>query len=122
MGVSIIGPKPGRNDLCPCKSGLKYKYCHGDESKKAVCNRIVMEIMLRMIMREKHKRGLMTDEQYTEFTNKGRELPEQVTEYDVGELLDKAGLKRCAGALCSAPIPDTETFCPKCKVLKLKGK
>ncbi|MDR3301431.1 MAG: preprotein translocase subunit SecA [Spirochaetaceae bacterium] len=22
-------PKVGRNDLCPCGSGLKYKYCHG---------------------------------------------------------------------------------------------
>ncbi|HEX4810300.1 MAG TPA: preprotein translocase subunit SecA [Bryobacteraceae bacterium] len=23
------GPKPGRNDLCPCGSGKKYKRCHG---------------------------------------------------------------------------------------------
>ena len=22
-------PKVGRNDRCPCGSGLKYKYCHG---------------------------------------------------------------------------------------------
>ncbi|MFI5369852.1 MAG: SEC-C metal-binding domain-containing protein, partial [Spirochaetia bacterium] len=22
-------PKVGRNDLCPCGSGKKYKYCHG---------------------------------------------------------------------------------------------
>ncbi|MGO4565710.1 SEC-C metal-binding domain-containing protein [Rhizobium sp. 2YAF20] len=21
--------KPGRNDLCPCGSGVKYKRCHG---------------------------------------------------------------------------------------------
>jgi hypothetical protein len=24
-----IGRKPGRNDPCPCQSGLKYKRCHG---------------------------------------------------------------------------------------------
>jgi len=23
------GPKVGRNDLCPCGSGKKYKKCHG---------------------------------------------------------------------------------------------
>ena len=23
------GPKVGRNDRCPCGSGLKYKHCHG---------------------------------------------------------------------------------------------
>jgi len=26
-----IGPKVGRNDLCPCGSGKKYKNCHGRE-------------------------------------------------------------------------------------------
>ena len=25
----VEGPKPGRNDPCPCGSGLKYKRCHG---------------------------------------------------------------------------------------------
>jgi preprotein translocase subunit SecA len=24
-----VVPKVGRNDLCPCGSGLKYKRCHG---------------------------------------------------------------------------------------------
>ncbi|MBT8164820.1 MAG: SEC-C domain-containing protein [Acidimicrobiia bacterium] len=24
-----IRPKFGRNERCPCESGLKYKYCHG---------------------------------------------------------------------------------------------
>lgn len=24
-----VGPKVGRNELCPCGSGLKYKNCHG---------------------------------------------------------------------------------------------
>lgn len=26
-------PEPGRNDPCPCGSGLKYKRCHGDPSQ-----------------------------------------------------------------------------------------
>jgi preprotein translocase subunit SecA len=24
-----VGQKVGRNDLCPCGSGKKYKHCHG---------------------------------------------------------------------------------------------
>lgn len=29
-GVTIRGgQRPGRNTLCPCMSGLKYKACHG---------------------------------------------------------------------------------------------
>jgi uncharacterized protein len=27
--VHRTGPKPGRNDPCPCGSGLKFKKCHG---------------------------------------------------------------------------------------------
>jgi preprotein translocase subunit SecA len=27
--VQHDGPKVGRNDLCPCGSGKKYKHCHG---------------------------------------------------------------------------------------------
>ncbi len=27
-----VGPKPGRNDPCPCGSGKKYKKCHGLEA------------------------------------------------------------------------------------------
>jgi preprotein translocase subunit SecA len=26
---AVVAPKPGRNDLCPCGSGKKYKKCHG---------------------------------------------------------------------------------------------
>lgn len=29
MPVVKNGPKVGRNDLCPCGSGKKYKNCHG---------------------------------------------------------------------------------------------
>jgi preprotein translocase subunit SecA len=27
-----VAPKIGRNDLCPCGSGKKYKNCHGREA------------------------------------------------------------------------------------------
>ena len=29
MNTIVKGPKVGRNDPCPCGSGLKYKNCHG---------------------------------------------------------------------------------------------
>lgn len=25
----VVREKPGRNDQCPCRSGKKYKKCHG---------------------------------------------------------------------------------------------
>jgi hypothetical protein len=28
-GIVLAPPEPGRNDLCPCGSGKKYKKCHG---------------------------------------------------------------------------------------------
>lgn len=35
MSRTIVGGKePGRNDPCFCGSGLKYKHCHGDNSKR----------------------------------------------------------------------------------------
>jgi len=27
--INAVKPPPGRNDLCPCGSGRKYKNCHG---------------------------------------------------------------------------------------------
>ena len=50
---------PGRNDPCPCESGLKFKHCHGDELKRAVCERVMMEKMVELILREKIKKGLI---------------------------------------------------------------
>lgn len=32
--VSRVTFKPGRNDLCPCGSGLKYKRCHARLNEK----------------------------------------------------------------------------------------
>lgn len=106
--------KQGRNELCGCGSGLKFKWCHGDIGKRAVCERVMTEHMVGLIMREKHKRGLITDDEYDTFLHRSLN-PGPVTEHDVGEILDKAGLKRCAGVLCSAPIPDNKEFCMSCQ-------
>lgn len=120
----VAAHQQGRNELCGCGSGLKFKWCHGDTTKKAICERYLAEIMVRLIMKEKHKRGLISDDEYNNFIKKAKgELePEPVTECDVGEILDKAKLKRCAGALCGAPVPDTEEFCVQCKNKNMKGK
>jgi len=60
MGVQIKDKKaPPRNSPCPCGSGLKFKWCHGDELKKAVCNRVVNEKMVQLIREEQKKRGLV---------------------------------------------------------------
>jgi hypothetical protein len=53
MNLTIKGGKePGRNEPCPCKSGLKFKRCHGDPVKRAVCESVMAETMLRLIMQE----------------------------------------------------------------------
>ena len=31
-GPQLVGEKVGRNDLCPCGSGKKFKKCHGAEA------------------------------------------------------------------------------------------
>lgn len=48
----------GRNELCPCKSGLKYKHCHGDAMKKGVCNRVANEKMVQLIREEQRRKGI----------------------------------------------------------------
>lgn len=60
MPVQIKGGKsPPRNSLCPCGSQLKFKHCHGDHLKQAVCNRIANEKMVQLIREEQKKQGLV---------------------------------------------------------------
>ena len=60
MGIQIKGNKsPPRNSPCPCGSGLKFKYCHGDPLKQAVCNRVANEKMVELIRQEQKKRGVI---------------------------------------------------------------
>lgn len=51
--------KVGRNEPCPCESGLKFKRCHGDEGKRAVCEAVMRETMVRLIIEEQLKKGLI---------------------------------------------------------------
>ena len=114
MGIKLRGPAPGRNELCPCNSGLKFKFCHGDPGKAAACDRVAFEHMSLLIIREQHKRKILSDEQYKAFVEKYKSdaIPEPVTEKDVNELLATTGLKRCT---CGIPIPSDCTACVKCK-------
>jgi len=108
-------PEPGRNELCVCGSGLKFKWCHGDAGKRAVCSRIAQEQMLRMIMNEKHKRGLLSTDEYNAFLNHcNPEIePEPVTGRDVDTLIDSAGLTRCVD--CGSVVPSGDKLCKKCE-------
>ena len=117
MGIKFKGPEPGRNELCPCNSGLKFKFCHGDPGKAAACDRVAFEHMSILIAREQHKRKILSDEQFKAFMAKYKPdaVPESVTNKDVNQLLDNAGLTRCA---CGTPIPSDCTVCIKCKRLK----
>ena len=47
--------KVGRNEPCPCESGLKYKKCHGDPVKQMVCSRVANEHMVELIRIEQRK-------------------------------------------------------------------
>lgn len=51
--------QPGRNDPCPCQSGLKFKHCHGDPFKQEICNRVANEKMVELILQEKIRKGLI---------------------------------------------------------------
>lgn len=117
MGIKFKGPQPGRNELCPCSSGLKFKYCHGDLGKMAACDRVAFEHMSLLIIKEQHKRRIISDEQYKVFMEKYKSdfVPEPVTQKDVNDLIATTGLKRCA---CGTPIPDDCELCVKCKRMK----
>ena len=117
MGIQLRGPAPGRNELCPCNSGLKFKWCHGDMNKMLACDKAAFELMARLVAREQHKRKIISDEQYKAFMERydPAVAPEPVTERDVNELMASTGLTRCA---CGAVIPDDCEACVKCKNLK----
>ena len=51
--------KIGRNDPCPCKSGLKYKICHGDPAKHAMVKRAAEVAMNHLIQNERIKKGII---------------------------------------------------------------
>lgn len=56
------GQKPKRNKPCPCGSGLKYKWCHGDVAKTANARDAMNRKMVELIIEEKIMRGLLDPE------------------------------------------------------------
>ena len=48
----------GRNEPCPCQSGLKVKFCHGDEVKLGICNQVARQKMMELIVEERKRQGL----------------------------------------------------------------
>lgn len=59
MPQLISKKQQGRNEPCGCGSGLKAKHCHLDPLKRAVCERVMAEKMVELILREKIKKGLI---------------------------------------------------------------
>ena len=97
MGVQISGGRPSNpNGLCPCGSGLKFKYCHGDPVKQALCSQIANEYMAGFIWQEQKKRGLVP---YDYICN------------DCGEGFDKPNQSIVAPYLLT---------CPKCGAVDIK--
>jgi len=47
---------PGRNEPCPCRSGLKYKHCHGDLIKQKECSRVANVKMVELIQAEVNRK------------------------------------------------------------------
>lgn len=66
-----------RNELCPCKSGLKQKYCHNDPKKLQACNQIAQLYMLKLISEERKKRGIEPYNFTCEKCGKGTDQPRQ---------------------------------------------
>lgn len=54
--------KVGRNSLCPCGSGLKFKYCHGNEKFRAMCqqeaNRVANRMLTALIQQMQAQKGI----------------------------------------------------------------
>lgn len=99
MGLKMTGQEPGRNDPCPCGSKLKYKWCHGDESKRLIANRVANLKMMELVLQEQKKRGIVPWKWECTSCKHGFDLPKEST-VTVGG--------------CAVPI------CPKCETANIK--
>lgn len=70
------GQRPQRNEPCPCKSGLKYKFCHGDPTKNAKVRDMANKYMAHLIVEDKIARGMIEPPQQDVCVDKN-ELNEQ---------------------------------------------
>jgi hypothetical protein len=60
--------EPGRNDKCPCRSGLKYKRCHGDGQLAQNANRVAKFFVTMNIARRAYDAELVTGSEYEKGT------------------------------------------------------
>jgi len=51
--------KPARNEKCPCGSGLKYKFCHGDIVKQEMARDAANRAMAILVNEEMKRKGLL---------------------------------------------------------------
>jgi hypothetical protein len=52
-----------RNAKCPCKSGLKFKHCHGDEEKRRIAGEIANLAMAVLIQYRRHSAGIVNEQE-----------------------------------------------------------
>jgi len=79
LNTIVGGQAPGRNELCPCKSGLKFKQCHGDPKKQQVVQRFAVALMDKLIRKEKMQKGLIPYPFTCNKCGKGFEKPKEST-------------------------------------------
>lgn len=53
------GEQPKRNELCPCGSKLKHKYCHGDVVKNQAARAMANKVMAGLIFEEQKAKGII---------------------------------------------------------------
>jgi len=111
MTLTIKGGRdPGKNKPCPCGSELKFKHCHGDPTKRRVCEAVMEETMIRLIMQTKFNKGMITEEELRSTIDPPKQDP-VIENVGVEELQKDTGLKRCS---CGIPIPEKDDKCIKC--------
>lgn len=68
--------KVGRNEPCPCGSGLKFKRCHDDPTKQMICNRVANEKMVELIRVEQRKKIIRMQQESCPVCSQTGELPD----------------------------------------------
>jgi len=65
MKPIVGGQLPGRNDPCPCGSGLKFKRCHGDAAFKNTAFRVSQKAYHDAMQAQIDERVLHTAQTHT---------------------------------------------------------
>jgi predicted Zn-ribbon and HTH transcriptional regulator len=71
----VGGRDPGRNEPCPCGSGLKAKDCHYSDEKRQAVQKFANAFMARLIARTKMEKNLIPWPFTCHACGKGFEMP-----------------------------------------------